>query len=135
MPITHQRITIVKIRRPNTKDLNQDLKWFAHSLGLFNLRDKDKSCFRIFIEILKSAKRQDYLTSDELADKLGLSRGTVIHHIHKLVDAGIVIPQRNTYLLRVDNLKALVDELRKDLRRTMDDLEQVAEQIDSWLGL
>ena len=135
MPITHQRITIIHVRRPVNKDLNDDLQWFGQSLGLFNLRDKDKSCYRIFIEILKSAKRKEPLNSDKIADALDLSRGTVIHHIHKLIDYGIVIPQRNTYLLRVDNLKTLIGELRKDLRRSLDDLEEVASEIDKWIGL
>ena len=55
MAFIHQRITIVKIRKPVTTDVNEELQFLGNSLGLFNLRDKDKSCFRVFIELLKAA--------------------------------------------------------------------------------
>ncbi len=134
MVIISQRITIIKIRRP-AKNVNDELQWFGNSIGLFNMRDKDKSMFRIFIELLKSTRAKQYLTSDEIADKLQLSRGTVIHHVNKLMAAGLVVNERNRYLLRVDNLEELVDELRTDIARTMDDLKKVAENIDKMLGL
>lgn len=134
MVVISQKITIVRIRRP-VKNINDELQWFGNSIGLFNMRDKDKSMFRIFIELLKSTKARHYLTSDEIAERLELSRGTVIHHVNKLMSAGIVVNERNRYLLRVDNLEALVDEIKTDIARTMDDLKKVAEEIDKTLGL
>jgi len=135
MAIYHQKITIITVRKPAHGSINEELQWLGTSLGLFNPRDKDKSLFRIFIELLKSAKKREQLTSDEIAYKLGLSRGTVIHHIDKLVDAGIVIHQKNKYMLRVDNLKMLIDEVEKDIKRTCDDLRAIADQIDKRLEL
>jgi len=129
------KITIVRINKPTRHNINQELQWFGSTLGLFNLRDKDRSCFRIFIELTKAAKKNNLLSSDELAFKLELSRGTVVHHLNKLMQSGIVINQHNRYLLRVDNLKSLVDEIRKDIKRTIDDLEDIAIEIDKTLGL
>jgi predicted transcriptional regulator len=128
-----QRITIIKIRKPMQPSLNAQLQWLGTSLGLFNLRDKEKSCFRIFIELLKSTKRNVSVTSDDLAEKLGLSRGTVIHHIHKLMDTGLVIYENKGYMLRVNSLSALIDELEQDLVRTCKTLRKVAEGIDERL--
>ena len=79
--------------------------------------------------------KYDYIASDELALKLHLSRGTVIHHINKLVDAGIVVHIGKKYMLRVNNLESLVDELKKDAERTLSDLRSVAKEIDQFLGL
>ena len=135
MVYVRQRITIVNIRKPAEANVNQELQWFGSSLGLFNIRDKDKSCFRVFIELLKSAKAHQTLTSDNLAERLDLSRGTIIHHINRLMESGIVIHERNTYILRVDSLKSLIDEVEKDMRRACDDLKEVAKEIDSRLGL
>ena len=129
------RITIMNIRKPVQKDVNQELQWLGSSLGLFNLRDKDKSCFRVFIELVKTAKRGIPLSSDELAGRLGLSRGTVVHHLNKLLDSGIIVRAHRGYILRVDSLRALIDEVEKDLRRTCDDLRTMAEEIDGSLGL
>ena len=130
-----QRITIINIRKPAEHNVNQELQWFGSSLGLFNLRDKDKSCFRVFIELLKSTKAKQTLTSDELALRLALSRGTIIHHVNKLMESGIVIHEGNRYILRVENLKSLIEEVEKDIRRACEDLKEVAREIDNRLGL
>lgn len=130
-----QRITIITIRKPAQKNINQELQWLGSSLGLFNLRDKDKSCFRVFIELVKTAKTNHPLSSDEIAYRLGLSRGTVVHHLHKLLDAGIVVPTERGYILRVNNLQDLIDEVEKDTVRTITDLKKMAREIDRGLGL
>jgi predicted transcriptional regulator len=125
-----QRITIIKIRQPAETNLNEELQWFGTSLGLFNLRDKDKSCFRIFIELLKASKLNKAISSDEIASKLQLSRGTVVHHINKLMETGLVIAEHRGYMLRVSNLSALIDELEEDMKRTCISLRKIAENID-----
>ncbi|MBI3035313.1 HTH domain-containing protein [Candidatus Woesearchaeota archaeon] len=135
MVYIRQRITIVNIRRPIEHNVNQELQWFGSSLGLFNLRDKDKSTFRVFIELLKSAKQKHTLTSDELASRLSLTRGTIIHHINKLMEYGLVVHEGNIYTLRVENLKALIEEVEKDIKRACEDLKEVAKEIDERLGL
>lgn len=129
------RITIMNIRKPTQKNVNQELQWLGSSLGLFNIRDKDKSCFRIFIELIKNAKKGIPLSSDQLADRLTLSRGTVVHHLNKLLDSGIVIEAERGYILRVSNLRDLIDEVEKDLERTLNELRDMAEEIDKSLGL
>lgn len=135
MIISHQRITIVNMRKPTHQNVNQQLQWLGSSLGLFGIRDKDKSCFRLFLELLKAAKMNTPLKSDDLATRLGLSRGTVVHHLTKLIEAGIVVPAENKYILRVDTLQELIDELEKDLQRTLNDLKEVAEEVDRYLGM
>ena len=130
MRFVSSRITIINVRKPAEKSINQQLQWLGTSLGLFNIRDRDKSCFRIFIELIKAKEPR---TSDIIADNLGLSRGTVIHHINRLMEAGLVVHEKNAYLLRVENLSDLISELEKDIKRTLDDLKQVASNIDNRL--
>lgn len=132
--ITH-KITILSIRRDKDSNVNQKLQWFGQTLGLFNPRDKDASCFRIFIELLKAAKYDAPLSSDEIAFRLNLTRGTVIHHINKLMEAGLVISDHNRYMLRVNSLDMLVDELKADAERSFQTLKSVAQELDEGLGL
>ncbi|MFH1510230.1 MAG: winged helix-turn-helix transcriptional regulator [Candidatus Woesearchaeota archaeon] len=131
----YQKITIIKSSKPGRKNINEKLQWFGTSLGLFSLRDKDKSCFRIFIELLKAAKAKKGVSSDELAAKLGLTRGPAVHHLKKLIESGMVLEDKNRYFLRVDNLQYLVEEIDKDVRRSVEDLREVAKELDAWLGL
>ena len=132
---TIRRITIQYQRTPKEKGLNEELQWFCDSLGLFGSRDKDKSCFRMFIILLRSLRNTEGLTSDELSEKVGLSRGTVVHHLHKLMGSGLVIQDKSKYMLRVEDLKTLVDEVERDLMQTMEKLRDVAENIDKRLEL
>lgn len=130
MALNYQKVTIIKIRNPVKKSINHELQWLGASLGLFNLRDREKSCYRIFVELLKSSKGGDGISSDSLAYKSGLSRGTVIHHINKMMDSGIVINKRKKYLLRADNLPALISKIEEDMKRILDDIKEIAKDID-----
>ena len=133
MPFT--RITIIRTQRPDTGKINEELQYLGGSLGLFNLRDKDKSCFRIFIVLLKSLKREPSMSSDEIAARLNLSRGTVIHHLNKLMNSGIVESQQNKYFLKVENLNELIDNIEKDIYKTLKNLRDVAKDLDKGLDL
>jgi len=130
-----RRITIVNVRRPKEVSVNDGLQWFGHSLGLFGERDRDKSCFRIFIELIKAIKATGGLSSDELADRLGLTRATVIHHLNTLMERGIVKHEGNRYVMRGDRLSLLVDDLQRDMARAMDEMKSAAEELDRLLQL
>ncbi len=130
-----RRITIVNVRRPSQLSVNDELQWFGSSLGLFGERDKDKSCYRIFLELIKAIKATDGLSSDELSDRLGLTRATVIHHLNALMERGIVRHEGNKYVMRGDSLSLLVDDLQRDMQRTMEEMKQAAEELDKMLRL
>ena len=130
-----EKITIIRLRRPVHQSLNEELQWFGHSLGLFNLRDKDKSCFRIFIELLKASKTELPLSSDELAYSLSLTRGTVVHHINKLIETGLVTTTKKRYVLREPNLEVLLDKIKNDFEKAHAELRAMAKEIDDRLGL
>ena len=131
----YQRIIIIRSQKPGSKNLNDELKWFGSSLGLFGLRDKDKSCYRVFVELLKNTKQGKQMTSDDLAYKLQLSRGTVVHHLNRLMEQGIVMNTHNKYVIRVNDLTVLVTELERDIERAFQDLREVAEQIEKGMGM
>jgi len=123
-----RRVTVIKIRRTEEGNLNADLQWLGNSLGLFGLRDRDSSCFRIFITLVK--RSDNHLSSDEIAEHLNLSRGTVVHHLIKLMDSGIVVREKEGYLLREQSLLRLIDDLRRDTESVFTELKEVAKDID-----
>jgi predicted transcriptional regulator len=135
MLIDKQKITLKHSTIPKNNDINEELQWLASSLGLFNTRDKDKSCYRIFLEIIKSSKRKQQLSSDEISERLKLSRGTVVHHLNKLIESGIIISNKNKYYLRDENLSTLIDEIERDSKRIFEDIKEIASRIDSRLGI
>ncbi|MDP3699091.1 MAG: helix-turn-helix domain-containing protein [Nanoarchaeota archaeon] len=122
-----RRVTVVRIRRGAEGNVNADLQWLGNSLGLFGLRDKDSSCFRIFITLVRKG---DAVSSDEIAERLNLSRGTVVHHLIKLMDSGIVVREKERYLLREQSLLRLIDDLKRDTESVFAELREVAKEID-----
>src|SRR3989344_966316 len=82
-----------------------------------------------------STRRKQLLSSDELADKTNLTRGTIIHHITHLIESGLVSQYENKYMLRVENLETLIEELQRDLGRVFEDLKDMAQELDDQLGL
>ena len=135
MVIRYQRITIIKSEKPESHELNHELQWFGASLGLFGLRDKDKSCFRIFIALVKGLKNRKALSSDEIAVISNLTRGTVVFHLNKLMDSGIVTYRDKRYFLNVSNLQELVEILKRNAMATFENLKGAAQEIDKQLGL
>jgi len=126
------RITLQWQGKAN-EDINTQLQWLCQSIGLFTARDYDSSLYRLFIELIKDAKIVHYSTSDELAERIDLTRGTVIHHLNKLMDAGIVIRQKNYYILKEKDVKKLVVSMRSDINEFFDEIEKSAEKIDRLL--
>ncbi|PIN73251.1 hypothetical protein COV20_03400 [Candidatus Woesearchaeota archaeon CG10_big_fil_rev_8_21_14_0_10_45_16] len=129
-----QKFILIKVRKAANPNVNEELQWLGNSLGLFNLRDKDSSCFRVFITFVRNAKTNTALSSDEIAEKLRLSRATVIHHLDKLMDAGIVVKDRQRYILRENSLQTLVKDLQQDMEAFFSELREVAKEIDEQLG-
>ncbi len=129
-----KKITIVKIRRSSGQNVNRELQWLGNSLGLFNLRDKDSSCFRVFITLVRRAKNNKTVSSDEIAEKLSLTRGTVVHHLSKLMDSGLVIREKQGYLLRERDLSTVIKDMQRDMEAMFAELKEVAEEIDEKLS-
>ena len=128
------KVTVVRIRKEVSGNVNQELQWLGNSLGLFNLREKVSSCFRVFITLVKRAKRNTPVTSDDVANRLNLSRGTVVHHLNKLRESGIVVKEKNGYLLREANLQDMIKDLQRDMEGVFSQLKDVAKEIDGKLG-
>ena len=129
------RITIIRTGKPEKDNLNQELQFLGQSLGLFSERDKDKSCFRVFIVLVKSLKTGKMLSSDEIAFQTHLTRGTVIHHLNRLMESGIVISQKGHYVLSVDSIEELVETVKRNISKTFDGLKEIARNIDRRMEL
>jgi len=132
------RITKITIIQDNTRpknNINDLLLLFGETLGLFSVRDKDKSCYRIFIVLIKALKQNTELTSDELARQTELTRGTVVHHLNRLMAAGIITNYKNKYFINYDSLEDLVKDMRAKVNEMLNNLEETAKKIDLTLDL
>jgi predicted transcriptional regulator len=125
-----KKITIIKHKKPKQLNLNEEIQWFSSCLGMFNKRDKEKSQFRIFVNLLKEKKP---LSSDQIANCSNLSRSTAIHHISKLKSSGLIIEKDKRYFLRVYNLEGLIKHIEKDVLSTFKIIREISREIDKKL--
>lgn len=135
MKIMVNKITLLKISPPSKPDLNTRLQFFSQSLGLFGSRDKEKSCFRIFIALIEAKKASRMLSSDEIAEKANLTRATAIHHLKNLEEHGLIKQEQKRYALRCNSFSALIQQLEKESQGLFENLEEVAEELDKKLEL
>ena len=125
-----KKILIIRKEKPNLKR-DEELQWISNSLGLFDSdRDKEKSCYRIFIELIKEKKP---LKSDDIAFNSRLSRGTVVFHLNKLIDSGLVINKNNKYKLKERKLNFLIKNIRKEVYAYLKEIEEIAEDLEKKL--
>lgn len=138
MSVTEETLAdyrLLDIRKLSTVNVEEDLKWICRSFGFFESRDKKRTAYRIFKAIVEAARHNGGLSSDELAEKLALSRGTMIHHLNKMIKSGLVIHHEGQYKMRGRNLKSTIEEIQRDLNRIFEDLENVSETVDEALDL
>ncbi len=89
----------------------------------------------MFIELVKAVKQEQGLTSEELAQKLGLTRATVVHHLNTLMERGIIVHRANQYIIRGDKLTELVEDIQRDVERQLVEIKKAAEELDKVLEL
>src|SRR3989344_7528271 len=115
-------------------DTNEELYWISQALGLFNERDKEKSCHRIFIELIKAKKENELMNSQDLADKSHLSRATVLHHLDKLAGSNIVIEKDHEFELIDSNISSMISRLKEEMNEFMEEMEKISRKLDKELG-
>lgn len=131
---TIDKITIINTKQPKNMDVNTELQWLGSALGLFGERDKDSSCFRIFVSVINAYRENKSVSSNEIADGCELARGTVIHHLNKLQDTGLIIHKNNRYCLSGCSMEDSVKQIQNDVLNMLNLLEDVARDIDKKIG-
>jgi predicted transcriptional regulator len=115
-------------------NVNELIQWFGKSIGLFGPRDREKSCFRLFVELFKAGANNTSLTSDELASLLSLSRGTVIHHLDRLIETGLVSSRKNKYFIKEKTFEELIKALEEDIASMLENLKVASKKLDDNLA-
>lgn len=123
---------IIKKRHDSVEDT---INLLCESLGVIGPRDVDNTSIKIFKELLNALREEKVMTSDELAEKVGLTRGAIVHHLNRMVKTGVVIRSSRGYEIRSFDLESLIDEVRTDVNRFLEDIKNVAKELDKALKL
>jgi len=130
-----QQIILRNLEKPQIKSLEEDLLWFCDSFGFSSGRDTENTANRIIFSLLKKNSNDELSSSEFLAEDLDMKISRINHHLRNLNDSGLLYRKKRLIYLRGGSLKAAVKEMRKDSERMFDELENIAEEIDSVMGL
>ena len=130
-----RQIILVNLEKPRNKDPEQDLHWLCNSFGLSSGRDIENTANQIVMTLLDNIAENERVSSEMIAEALGINLSRVNHHVRNLVKAGLVYREKRLLYLRGGSLKAAVNEMRKDSERMFDELEAIASEIDRQKGI
>jgi predicted transcriptional regulator len=128
-------VQVKKVRSPAPGNIEDDIDYICRSFGYFTLRDKQDTAGRIFRLLVREGCGDRYgLCSDDLAEKLELSRGAIIHHLNNFIKSGLVVKENNLYRLRSQSLQKSIEEIKIDIDRIFNEMIKIAMEIDDKLG-
>lgn len=128
-------VLIKKVRSPPPGNLNEDIDFICRSFGFFSRRDRQDSAGKIFRLLVKECCGDaGGLSSDDIAHKMNLSRGAIVHHLNHFISTGLVEKEQNTYRIRSASLQKVMDEIKEDIDRIFNQMFKIASEIDDKLG-
>jgi predicted transcriptional regulator len=130
-----REIILRNIEKPYVKNLDEDLLWLCDSFGFSSGRDIEKTATKIIFNLVDKLSNNELISSEDLAGDLNITISRVNHHIRNLNDSGLLYRKKRLLYLRGGSLKGAVREMRKDSGRIFDELENIAEEIDSIKGI
>jgi predicted transcriptional regulator len=124
------RYFISDVSAPLKVDKDSDIEWICRCFGFLEPRDKMKTAARIFAALLGVLGEKDGVSSDDLAEKVGLSRAAVVHHLNRMTSSGLIVRRDGVYRLRAENLENTIIEVQRDVNRIFENVTRIAREID-----
>jgi len=130
------KIVIRKIEQPFSAGFDQEFNWLCSSFGFLPMESQDDSgASQIFREIVVATEKGAPLTSTQIAEKVGMSRGATINHLNNLMRSGLVVKDGRFYLARSRSMYRTVQEIQEDIERIFKRMEETAKRIDREFGI
>jgi hypothetical protein len=128
---TNSKLTLRKVALPEEENFEEKIAWICSSLGFFEKIDKGKTAAMIFKEIYLAGMLGRVVTSTTIAQKIGMSRGSIINHLNNLLSAGLVEKGGKYYFARHKTMQGIIDEIEDDAIHTFSRMKRVAKEIDA----
>ncbi len=124
-------ITISKIAMPESNNFDDKLAWLCASTGFFENIDKNKNAARIFKEIFLAGTIGQIVTSTTISERIGMSRGSTINHLNRLVKSGLIEKAGKYYFTRQKTMLGIIEEIEDDVLHSFLRMKKIAKEIDS----
>ncbi|MDE1811099.1 MAG: hypothetical protein KGH66_03595 [Candidatus Micrarchaeota archaeon] len=117
------------VERPDTSDSEAMIKWFCNVLGLSD--EKGESIEEQMLrEFADAAYKNEGLSSAEITLDTPIARSTVIYHINRFIDTGLVVKRGRKYYLRASEMSKAIEEIEYDIEKEMHRMLDTAKEFD-----
>ncbi|MBM3229901.1 hypothetical protein FJZ26_05695 [Candidatus Parvarchaeota archaeon] len=123
----------VIVRRAKQTEDGNELVQLCKYLRILSERDTDRTVTHV-VKVLVSHGRQP-IGSTELSKVSGLNRITCIHHLKRLLDAGVVEKKESQYIFAFGNFEEFVEQARREMLENFRQMDQLAKRIDEEFNL
>ena len=128
------RIVIKTVERASNKTPTGFVKWLCEVLDLAEDNESAKALDQQILEKLIVASRLNTgITSSEIGKKEGIARSTVIYHLNRLINTGLVTKKGRKYYLRAIDVASTIKEMEYDIDREFSRIHDAAQEFDRML--
>jgi predicted transcriptional regulator len=124
------KIVIRDVERPDSKKPDAMIRWF---LAVFDLGDGNEANgieAQILTEFVKAGFKGEGISSADLKLKPPAPRSTVIYHLNRLMELGILVKRGRKYFLRATDMSKVMEEIEYDMEREMQRMIDMAREFD-----
>jgi predicted transcriptional regulator len=129
------QIVIRRVEQPFSRQIDEEFNWLLQCLGFFEPIDKGKTAALVFKELVKGTEARKLLTSTEISDRVGMSRGAVINHLNNLLRAGLILKIGSRYRARSKSMFRTIKEIQDEIDLVFKRMEETAKELDEEMGL
>jgi predicted transcriptional regulator len=126
--VSTDRVIIKFIERPSSDNPEEIIRWFCAAFGLST--EKNGIEEQMLSRFMEAAHREMGISSTELSQGSKLARSTIIYHLNRFLDSGLIVKDGRKYYLRATEMKKTIEEIEYDIEREMRRMLDMATEFD-----
>jgi len=111
------------------QDIDSELASLCKMMRVMSDRDTDGTLPQV-LKIMMVEGRGKPVGGSDLSRISGINRITIIHHLGRLEDAGLVRRSEGKYILKIQSAEDMLMEFRKEMERHFSEMDEMARLID-----
>ncbi len=116
------------VERPEFKKPEDIIKWFCAAFGLVANPGENGVEEQILQTFVMAAQEDKGLSSSEIELDPPMARSTVIYHLNRFMDSGLIVKRGRLYFLRAPDMARAIEEIEYDMEREFQRLIDAAKE-------
>lgn len=129
------RIVIHFYERPDSDEPDELIRWFCRVFGLSNDNEPNPIGEQILIRFAEAAQSRVGLSSSELDLDTDLAKSSVIYHLNRFIEAGLLVKRGRKYYLRASEMQKAIEEIEYDVERELSRMLDTAKELDRIMSI